>query len=497
MKKLSTKFMESNYSEGLGNVLFLSFDEDLILNIERLSKVFNGITLKPGVNIVEKTFTDEELPILTKGVKITVSLSILKALDNDIQCVYVKHSFNITGRGSKKYRDDIVLFIERQLIDEKCVYSYLQREIPKPEDLTEDLVLFTGVDNESYMQKTLTVKKIDLSNATFSELEENKELKESNVNNIFFKEEFMLFENALYSQKKEYYDTLEKVVEYYTFRQAHKTLLVSDNATYIQRSVDIKELTVNDDYIEYYPMSDICKQPQALYLKKNNMLVFNINPNSYFTYSEISNMSDIYMQRQKDNTVRLYSNKDNLSIKKITDASIIFSTNIPAKKFSYLSSGKYISAEINEKKFVLAPINLESVEKAVQTIELYLWKDKLYAIVGEYDKIGFSLDTPYDTISIYITTIPEYQDQIFYNSFNDAKNEFDKLSENIPYKYPKKIKFECFDDDFLKRKKVYNIGNEVAITKEITDKSSVKGLKGVIKKISPNNQIFTLNHHPS
>lgn len=482
----------------------LDFSQDIIMDLNNLKKIFPDYSFSSGKNTLEWTLTNKELPeILNKGLKITATMDVFVSFDNKDQCIYSGKSFNLFGKGAKKYYHEVMEAISINLIKNHCIYDYINTPIPdfnNATDFNERKSIFIGINKSGiYNQKTLSIERIEFKNIHTVDC---SNIKESTVNHLFLIEtennKYLVFDNTLYIlDKKNYATKYRDIQKYFEYKGDCHSILIT-NAGLFVKVKELKLLT-EDDII--YKFNDIDRYGEtAKFIYTSNTLLFeyilddmkgsNKSIDLYFIENIDSSISIYYVNKHFLNTTQYFK----------IEADVIFETNITPNiyssdyDYSYLKSGKYISAFINGVKMILAPVSHIALKDIYKNqLSLYIWNNDFYGIVGEYDKTGFIVDTQYfASISIYVSKIPKNSYTQFYYSIDDIEKIFNKVNSGVT-KSPQNLEFKSYDNRFLLSAKDISIGDTVKVISEPNEKSNIKNLEGTVLEISNNKQEITIS----
>lgn len=491
------------------NILDRSFfNEDQLLDTSKLEK-YTGFKLSIGVNKIIFCVNNDIYPFLSKGNLIEIKFDIVLPSNQSDICVYRKKTFEMSGRGFKKNSEAIIEKFLNDLIEKEIIYNYHKENIHSFDESLGTKTLFIDVERTGdFRGKYITLENINFNpNKIAVKL---SDLKVSTKEQVYIynyykyidKEpiSYMIFNNGLYLN-----DVNNRCNTYWDFRNYYNNykgdlnIIVSNIGNWIK----IKDINLVEQSDVLYSLDGFNKWSGNLEVESivtKDKILFSVSPDDLY----IENGNDTwYIFYKNDNVINLYkdTNGVNLNIEPIK-GEVIFETNITPfndefSKFntSILTSGKYIKADIeidNEiKTMVLAPVCIFTLSKynCKQEINVYTFRNHLYGIVGEYEKVGFFLDTSmWNFQKVYVCEIPKNEYSTFYYSYDellDYLNKIKKLSFDLS-----SLSFRSYDRKFKGNIFNINVGDIVEVIKEPIEDSMVKGLKCVVEKVSCNKQIL-------
>lgn len=491
----------------------LDFSGDIIMDLNNLKKIFPDYSFSSGKNTIEWTLTNKELPdILNKGLKVTATMDILVSIDNKDQCIYSGMSFDLFGKGAKKYYNEIRESISINLIENNCIYNYIDDSIPdfdNATDFNEKKSIFININRTGvYNQQTLSIERVEFNHI---HTVNHNNIKESSTKHLFAvktnnMDKYLVFNDTLYILDRQNYVTeYSDVQKYFKYKGNNHSVLITELGLFVKVK-ELKLLSDDDIICKFNEVDRYGDTIKALYVNNTLLFEYNLDDMKY------SNKNiDIYFIENTDGSISLYYvDKHFLNTTQYfkIEAEVIFETNITPDiyskeyDYSYLKSGAYITSIINGVRMILAPVSYKALNDVYKDeLSLYIWNNNFYGIIGEYDKTGFIVDSQYfgsiysyinfGSIYSYISKIPKNSNTSFYYSIDEVKEHFDRVSSHVT-KSPSDIKFKSYDDRFLVLSKDFNVGDTVKVIREPNENSNIKNLEGTVLKISNNKQEITI-----
>lgn len=491
------KFLEEEFNNGILN-------ESLIMDTNVLENLLN-IKLSVGINKVSFIATSEKFPNLSKGLKPEITMSVIVPSDNKGYCINMPRRFLVSGRGAKKNNEYITSEFWNWLIKEKCVYDFLNVEPPAYNKDTKDISIFCDVEadgdfksiylNCKYLEFNSNIIEVDKSSIKESTKEQVYVYNES----VYKKIEYFIYNNAVYKSlcnyKQSTYKDLYLYLYHRHFQLKSNEVIISNIGTWIKVK-DLYELEPAEIMLGVNDVNSGKKELSAIVLE--NEVLFNC-----YKLNIYDDIGTSYYLKGVDGSFEFYNPKldTSFNIKKI-EGKVVFNTNINPKsntnssfETSYLSSGKYIVSDIEVngeiKKFILAPVSIESLKKfynySGEIINLYIYKNNLYGIVGEYEQIGISAYYGFSRIELGIKIAPDNK----YNTFVQTKSELFDLLNKTSKAYDK-VEFLPYDKRFMNKSTNLSNGDDVVIVAEPEIDSEIKGLKAKLVKIYPNTRLVKI-----
>lgn len=450
---------------------------------------FLGFELKRGLNTVGYELNSNNFNSLSKGLKLTVSFDVLVPIDNDNFCV-IKEVFNVEGRGAKTHLKGALERMEEILIENEIVYSYPQEEFLFYKPGTEKIKHFVDVNEATFESRYVSVEHIDFYENKVNVVEDVSDMEFSTPGKVTYLKGnktfnnynlYMFYDGAVYIKvTDEYKNTPWTVILYTSYRGNEGNVLITNLGKYIKVK-DIEAITNTELTFEEaeYDTKLIVYGSKALW-EVYNIGEYDYNGNLYYT--------------TENGEFELFAEKtlEHFSFGIMQDESVVFNTTIRSKKL-YLDSGRYIKASLNidgdTAKYILAPVNIYFLnDSQFNNFTAYMFRGKLYGIVGSYEKIGFIIDRN-SQYQIYIGEIPDGDHIPFFQTYKELCEYIDSRRNRFSNK---DIVFNCYDKKFTKDLFDYEVGDNVEVIDEITEQSNIKGLQGTVIEISQNKQKLKL-----
>jgi len=490
------------------------WEKDLFLSTTKFEN-YIGTKLSIGLNKVVFNVTNAIYPRLSKGLAIDIMLDVILPSNHSEMCLFVKDTFSMDGRGVKANGEWIMKEFFMGMVDNEIVYDYHNEKLP---DFDEDLkpeTMFIGVERSGdFRSRYLTVEhlkfnpteiKVELSNFNISTQEQVY-----TYNNHKYSNEpvaYMIFNNALYLNEAHNY--CDDYIDFKTYHNDYKGLDLHVIISNIGNWVKIKDL----DFIE--PAEIVTSLEGSKKWDKDNIVEALVMENEILFSVKFEDIKSTlghdtwYMLSKADDVITLYKHNSRTKVNIIqVKGEVAFTTDLtPSNEresrfdTSILTGGKYIKAdiEVDEKvqPMVLAPISVFSLSEYHysdrNSLNIYSFRDKLYGIVGEYKKIGFTLDTSsWNYWFAYICEVPANEHRDFYYSYKEfleklEKNRKDYSSKKISDDY---LTFQAYDSRFKDTFFDIKVGDIVQIITEPVEGSTIKGFKAVVEKVSDNKQLL-------
>lgn len=479
-------------------------DNDMVMDAQVFQKLL-GNKLSIGVNEVVFIATHEQFPLLTKGLKLELTMTVILPSNHSDLCLYIKRTFNVLGRGAKTNGERITSNFWKWLMSHNCIYDYMNMELPQFSEANIPNTMLMDVQRDDLFKGIyITFEHIklneDVIEVGFNEFRESTSEKTYVCISKYLNDKFrtyMVYNNALYLKNcKDYCDHYRHYYVYYNkYKGTDGHVIISNIGTWVKvkdlSNIEPAEIQLGvegKDKYEEKSMSALLFQDEILFKVMDN---HNLHIGT----------DTLYTLASPEGYLSMYRYNDDISLKiSSINGEVVFNTDIQPKNdyensydTNYLKCGNYIKSTIRldgkMKTMILAPLDIHALsiynKCESKEISLYLFQDSLYGIVGEYEKVGICIDNRY----LYISEIPSHEHTEFLYSKKELMDKFkDVPKERIPHRF----KFTPYDKRFTDY--TFNIikGDSVLITKEPEQDSQIKGLKAVVEKVSDNKQFLIL-----
>lgn len=490
------------------------WEKDLFLDTFKLEK-YVGTKLSIGLNNVVFNVTNAIYPRLSKGLSIDIMFDVILPSNHCDMCVYVKKTFKMDGRGVKKNSEWLMEQFFMDLMERETIYNYHNEKLPDFDESLKPETMFIGVERRGgFRARYLTVEHLKLNpdeiKVELSNLKVSTQEQVYTYNNYKYSNEpvaYMIFNNAIYL--KEGHSYCDDYIDFLTYHNKYQGIELHVIISNIGKWVKIKDL----DFIE--PAEIVTSLEGSEKWDKNNVVEALVMENEILYSVRFDDIKSEeghdtwYMLSKADDVITLYKHNSLTKVNIIpVKGEVAFTTDLtPSNEresrfdTSILTGGKYIKAdiEVDEKvqPMILAPISVFSLSQynysERNALNIYSFRDKLYGIVGEYTKVGFTLDTSSWTYWFaYICEVPVNEHKDFYYSY---KEFLEKLEKNIKDYSSKKISddyltFQAYDRRFKDTFFDIKVGDVVQIITEPVEGSEIKGFKAVVEKVSDNKQLL-------